>query len=83
MFLNYVRASVILGVAPSAPVTLAASLVRYEYNSGEKRFQEQLQPVYSKQELQKLYYCICFGQNSEKNFEFKLNFEKRRIFVIQ
>jgi len=30
-----------LGVAPSVPVTLAEKLVRYEYDSGEKRFQEQ------------------------------------------
>jgi len=28
------------------------SLVRDEFDSGEKRFQEQLQPIYSKQELQ-------------------------------
>jgi len=55
------------------PVTLAASLMRYQYNNGEKRFQEQLQPIYSKQKLQKLYYCICFGQTSENKLEIELD----------
>jgi len=41
-----------VGIVLSAPVTLAASLVRFEYDNGEKRFQEQLQPIYFKQELQ-------------------------------
>jgi len=58
------------------PVTLAANLVRYEYDSGEKRFQEQLRPIYSKQELQKFYYCISFGQTSENKLELELNFKK-------
>jgi len=37
------------------PITLAANLVRYEYDSGEKRFQEQLQHIYSKQKLYKAF----------------------------
>jgi len=64
-------------VAQLPPVTLAASLVRDEYNSGEKRFQEQLQPIYSKQELQKFYYCISFGQTSKNKLE--LNFKKDEL----
>jgi len=58
------------------PVTLAASLVQYEYDSGEKRFQEQLQPIYSKQELKKFYYCISFGQTYENKLELELNLKK-------
>jgi len=68
-----------LCIAPSAPVTLAASLVRDEYNSEEKTFQEQLQPIYSKQELQKFYCCICFGQTSENKLELELNFKKDEL----
>jgi len=47
----------------------------------EKRFQEQLQTIYSKQELQKLYYCISFGQTSENKLELELNFKKDIAFV--
>jgi len=65
-------------VAPSAP--LAASLVRYKYESGEKKFQEQLQPIYSKQELQKSYFCISFGQTSENKLELEQNFKKDEAF---
>jgi len=66
--------------SPQLPlVTLAASLVRYEYNSGEKRFQEQLQPTYSKQKLQKFYYCISFGQTAENKLELELNFKKDEL----
>jgi len=61
------------------PVILAASLVRYEYDRGEKRFQEQLQPIYSKQEIQKFYYCISFGQNSENKLKLELNFKKDEL----
>jgi len=53
--------------------------MRYEYDSGEERFQEQLLPIDSKQERQKLYYCICFGQTSENKLD--LNFKKS--FVMQ
>jgi len=77
MFLNYLK-SVLVWVSLHLThyVTLAASLVRYEYDSGEKRLQKQLQPIYSKQELQKLYYCVCFGQTSESKLELELNFKK-------
>jgi len=53
--------------------------VRYEYDSGEKRFQEQLQPIYSKKELQRLYYCISFGQTSENKLKLELNFKKKNF----
>jgi len=55
------------------------SLVRYEYDSGEKRFQDQFQPIYFKQDRQKLYYCICFGQTSENKLELELNFRKNKL----
>jgi len=61
------------------PVTLAASLVRYEYDCGNKRFQEQLLPIYSKQELQKFYYYISFGQTSENKLELELNFKNDQL----
>jgi len=69
----------VLAWASSPPVTLSASLVRYEYDSGKKRFQEQLQTNFSKQELQKVYYCIFFGQTSENKLELELNFKKDKL----
>jgi len=51
-FLNYLKVCG-LGVAPSAPCYTGCELVRYEYDNGEERFQEQLQLIYSKQKLQK------------------------------
>jgi len=68
---------VLASVLPHLPlVKLAASLVRYKYGSREKRFQEQLQPIYSKQELQKFYYC---SQTSENKLELELNFKKDEL----
>jgi len=68
-----------LGMRHVPLVTLAASLMRYEYDSGEKRFQEQLQLIYSKQELQKFCYYISFGQTSEHSLEIELNFKKDKL----
>jgi len=35
--------------------------------------------IYSKQELQKIYYFISFGQTSENKLELELNFKKDEL----
>jgi len=59
--------------------TLAASLVRYEYDSGEKRFQEQLQPIYFKQELQKFIVAYLSAKLLKNKLELELNFSKDKL----
>jgi len=48
-FLNYLSQIVLAWASPHLSfVTLVASLVWYECDSREKRFQEQLQPIFSR-----------------------------------
>jgi len=51
------------------PVTLAASTNTIV---GERDFKSNYN-IYSKQKLQKFYYCISFGQTSENKLELVLN----------
>jgi len=67
------------GRRPIRPCYTGCEFMWYEYDSGEKKFQEQLQSIYSKQELQKFYYCKSFGQTSENKLELELNFKKDKL----
>jgi len=65
------------------PVTLAASLVRYEYDSGEEISRAITTHLFQAGTTKTLLLHISFDQTSENKLELELNFKKKKTFVIQ